>query len=164
MNAMQLPDLAPDICFDPLRQTEEDFAFSFAVKRAALGPYIIQRWGWNENEQRRLHRDRLSTKLVFVIQRGKHRIGTISLMRVEDYLRFGEFYLWPDEQGSGLGTRILEHCLAFADNQGLAVRLEYLKWNPVGRLYQRHGFSITGESDIHWFAERPVAGKPDIRR
>jgi hypothetical protein len=35
------------------------------------------------------------------------------------------------------------------------VRREYLKWNPVGSLYLRHGFVRTHEADIHFFLERP---------
>src|SRR5215213_629953 len=47
-----------------------------------------------------------------------------------------------------LGTKTLQHCLALTDEACLPVRLEYLKWNPVGTLYKRHGFRTIGESDI----------------
>ena len=151
---MQLPDLPPDIAFYQLAKSDGDFTFSFAVKRAALGPYIIERWGWDEQFQAQRHAERLEEKLLFAIERTGQRIGTVSLMSVDDHLRFGEFYLWPDQQRKGTGTRILQHCMSLADRAGRALRLEYLKWNPVGRLYQRHGFKMIGESDIHWYVER----------
>jgi GNAT superfamily N-acetyltransferase len=81
-------------------------------------------------------------------------VGTVSVRRIGDHIRFGEFYLFPDYQGKGLGTRVLRHCLSLADEQGVPVRLEYLKWNPVGTLYRRHGFAVIGETGIHWFMER----------
>jgi hypothetical protein len=41
-----------------------------------------------------------------------------------------------------------------ADEAGLPVKLEYLKWNPVASLYQRYGFETTSETDVHYFAVR----------
>jgi len=80
-------------------------------------------------------------------------------MRLLDHMRFGEVYLFPDYQGKGLGTRILRHFLMLADEQLIPVRLEYLKWNPVGTLYRRHGFAVVGKTEIHWLMER-VPTKP----
>src|SRR5271168_2023121 len=54
-----------------------------------------------------------------------------------------------------LGTRILKHASAHADAVYLPVRLEYLKWNPVGRLYLRNGLRPTHETEIHVFLELP---------
>jgi GNAT superfamily N-acetyltransferase len=42
-------------------------------------------------------------------------IGTVSVVRHDDHIRFGEFYLFPEHHGKGLGTRVLQHCLIFAD-------------------------------------------------
>jgi GNAT superfamily N-acetyltransferase len=151
---MQLPALAPDVEFQRLPET-----FSFAVKRAALGPYIVERWGWDEAVQRGIHEARLAEKPFFEIRRAGEAVGTVSVLRHADHIRFGEFYLWPAQQGQGLGTRILRHCLSLADTQALPVRLEYLKWNPVGSLYRRHGFVVIGESEIHWFMERQPSAK-----
>jgi GNAT superfamily N-acetyltransferase len=125
---MHVPDLPPDLRFPSLPQDEEAFRYSFEVKRAAMGPYIVAHWGWDEALQLRLHGE-----------------------------RFGEFYLLPAYQRRGIGSGIIEHCLALADAQGSPVRLEYLKWNPVGALYRRHGFVTIGETEIHWLMERPAA-------
>jgi GNAT superfamily N-acetyltransferase len=156
---MQLPALPPDIEFGWLPETAEGFRFSFEVKRAALGPCIRERWGWDEGVQRRIHEARLAEKPFFEIRRAGEAVGTVSVLQQADHIRFGEFYLWPAQQGQGLGTRILRHCLSLADAQALPVRLEYLKWNPVGSLYRRHGFVVIGESEIHWFMERQASAK-----
>jgi GNAT superfamily N-acetyltransferase len=152
---MQLPDLLPDVRFRLLPQSEEALRCAFEAKRAALGPYIVERWGWDEARQMQWHHARFGEKPFFKIVRDGRDVGTVSVMRLGDHIRFGEFYLFPDEQGKGLGSRVLRHCLSLADEQGLPVRLEYLKWNPVGTLYRRHGFVPVRETDIHWFMERP---------
>jgi hypothetical protein len=49
---------------------------------------------------------------------------------------------------------ILSDFLKECDRTKRPVRLEYLKWNPVGSLYKRHGFEIVAENDIHYFMVR----------
>jgi GNAT superfamily N-acetyltransferase len=151
---MHLPDLLPDVQFHVLPRDEEALRYSFEAKRAALGPYIADRWGWDEAFQIQTHQAHFGEKPFFKIVHGGRGAGTVSCMRLGDHIRFGEFYLFPECQGKGLGTRVLQHCLSLADGQGVPVRLEHLKWNPVGRLYRRHGFAVVGETEIHWFMER----------
>jgi GNAT superfamily N-acetyltransferase len=151
---MDLPKLSPDIQFELMPRTDDAFQFSLDAKQAALGPYIVERWGWDDEFQRGVHRARFNEKPFFKILYQGRPIGTVSVMRASDQIRFGEFYLFPDYQGQGLGTRILRHCLSVADQLGVSVRLEYLKWNPVGSLYLRHDFRVIGETEIHWLMER----------
>lgn len=161
MSDRHLPELPPDIRFELLPGSEAAFEFSFAVKKQALGPHILKRWPWDEDYQRQIHRLRLAEKPFFAIHRNDVAVGTLSWLAASDHFRFGEFYL--QHQGSGLGTRILTHALSLADAAGLPVRLEYLKWNPVGSLYRRNGFRPIGETDIHVFMQRPPAVTPKIR-
>ena len=151
---MHTPDLPPDLHFATLPHDEDALRYSFEAKRAAMGPYILARWRWDEAVQLRLHRERFAEKPFFKIVWRGQAIGTVSLMRLADCVRFGEFYLFPAHQRRGIGSAILSHCLALADAEGMPVRLEYLKWNPVGTLYRRLGFSVIGETDIHWLMER----------
>ncbi len=155
---MQIPDLPPDLTFPRLGAAAGDVDFAFEAKRAAMGPYIVQRWGWDEALQRDLHHQRYREKPFFEIRRGGDRLGTLSFLLFADHVRFGEFYLFPVFQRQGTGSVVLAHCLALADHLGLPVRLEHLLWNPVGSLYRRHGFVETGRSDIHCFMERRRPG------
>jgi GNAT superfamily N-acetyltransferase len=154
---MHIPSLLPDLHFPALPHEEDALRYSFEAKRMAMGPYIVAHWGWDEALQLRLHRERFAEKPFFRIVWRSEDIGTVSLMRMADHVRFGEFYLFPAYQCRGIGGAILRHCLALADSQGISVRLEYLKWNPVGTLYRRHGFAVVGETEIHWLMERPAA-------
>jgi len=153
---LHLPDLPPDVRFAALPRDERAFAYTFDVKCAAMRPCIEARWGWDKALQRRLHRERFEEKPFTRIAWRERAVGTVSLMRLVSHVRFGEFYLYPEFQRLGLGHRILRHCLELCDATSLPVRLEYLKWNPVGSLYRRHGFVVTGETEIHWLMERPL--------
>src|SRR3712207_1193775 len=139
---MDIPELPPDISFEPLPHIPEARDFAFEVKRAAMGPHIMVRWGWDEAFQRNFHEKRFrDTPFSRIVHNGQ-AVGTITLTALADHLHLDEFYLLPAHQGRGLGTRILNHCLAIADTRGMPLRLRYLKWNPVGLLYRRDGFSM----------------------
>lgn len=149
-----IPPLKPDIEFSLLPNTEEAFRATFEIKRDAMAQHVIKHWGWDEDVQSRVHRKHFEAKPFFQIDRKDVCVGIVSFLPSIDHVRFGEFYVLSQYRGNGLGTRILKHCLSFADEIGLPVRLEYLKWNPVGNLYLRHGFSVVGENDIHYFMQR----------
>lgn len=136
------------------KATEEDFNFAFEAKKQAMGPHIISKWGWDENYQLTTHKQRWDEKPWFVIMGDKQRIGTISIHNKENKVRFGEFYLLDQFRNKGIGSSILKKFLRECDQDNKTVILEYLKWNPVGSLYKRSGFKVTGENEIHYFMSR----------
>jgi GNAT superfamily N-acetyltransferase len=136
----------------PARADECDFAFE--VKRDAMGDHIRARWQWDEEFQRNHHAKQWREKPWFIICTEADAIGTVSLQWSASHLQFGEFYLLGVARGQGTGSAVLREVLLEADDRKLETRLEYLKWNPVGRLYARHGFQVVSESEIHFFAVR----------
>lgn len=138
---------------------ESDFEFSFEAKCQALGPHVSARWEWDEAYQIELHRKRWSERPWSIIDLNGESIGTVSINRTEEHLQFGEFYLLPSFQRRGIGTQVLLSVVKEADRHALPVKLEYLKWNPVGSLYKRHGFEVVAENDIHYFLVREPNGR-----
>ena len=135
--------------------TEDDYDFCFEVKTAAMRPHIEPHWGWDEAVQASIHREHWNDRPWSLILLEGDKIGTVSIYdRRADTVRFGEFYLFPDFQRKGIGSYILGEFLADCDARGYTVELEYLKWNPVGSLYKRHGFVTYDENDIHYFLRR----------
>ena len=119
-----------------------------------MGPHIAARWTWDEEYQLSIHRQRWNEKPWFIVMLDGKRIGTVSIHEQTEYVRFGEFYLVKEFRRRGLGSMILANFLESCDRSRRIVRLEYLKWNPVGSLYQRHGFKIVSENEIHYFMVR----------
>ncbi|WCS23805.1 GNAT family N-acetyltransferase [Methylobacterium sp. NMS14P] len=154
---MELPSLPPDLSFPRLGNNADDINFAFQAKRSALGPHIAARWGWDEALQRRVHEERYAAKPFFAIQHIGQRIGTISIEILPTHMRLGEFYLLPMFQGKGRGGSILQHFIGLAEVRNIPIRLKYLYWNPVGRLYRRFGFVELTRSEAHCFMERPPA-------
>jgi RimJ/RimL family protein N-acetyltransferase len=134
--------------------TERDFSFAFAVKKEAMGPHIESKWGWDNEYQLSVHRERWVEKPWYIVLSDDEPIGTVSIADVDDGKRFGEFYLKNSFRNKGMGTKILNEFLEECDRNSQTVILEYLKWSPVGSLYKRHGFQVTGENEIHYFMAR----------
>ncbi|PIF73494.1 acetyltransferase (GNAT) family protein [Variovorax sp. 54] len=137
---------------------DSDVEFAFDAKRQALGPYVAARWGWDDDFQRNLHLSRWQERPWSIILKGATPVGTIATWEVDGHRRIGEFYVLPAFQRAGIGSAVLRHVLEQADRDNQAVRLEHLKWNPVGELYARHGFVHESANDTHCFLVRwPVA-------
>ena len=141
-----------------------DAAFAFAVKRAALGKYVAQVWGWDEAVQQAHHAADWANHPPDLVELDDVLIGTLEVVQHPDHVYIGELYLLPEYQRRGIGSELLRRVLSRADAAGLPARLQFLKVNPVRALYERHGFQITGESTTHYFAERspillPRAGR-----
>lgn len=137
---------------------QSDFGFAFAAKKDAMGPYITFRWGWDEDYQLSVHKLRWTEKPWFVVMLDDAAIGTVSIHEQPEFVRFGEFYLLSAFRGRGLGSMILGDFCLECDQSKRSARLEYLKWNPVGSLYKRHGFERISEDEIHYFMERQPRG------
>ena len=145
---------------EPMEKSEENFEFALAMKKEALGPYIIPRWGWDEERQRKMHAERWATGCFSSIVLDGEAIGTVSTDDMGDHLVLAEFYIRPRFHRQGIGTRILGIVLADAESHGLTTRLHCLKWNPARSLYERHGFTTIGETETHFLMERPAATRP----
>jgi ribosomal protein S18 acetylase RimI-like enzyme len=84
-------------------------------------------------------------------------IGTFDVVKHADHIHLGEFYLLPQFQGQGIGTVLLQRVLDEATAEGLPVRLEVLKNNPVQSLYKRHRFVVSGQREHHFLMERAAS-------
>ena len=133
---------------------EADYEFAFDAKRQALGPYVEARWGWDDAFQRTLHRQCWTERPWSVIMLGGQRVGTVAITRTLTHFQFDEFYLLPRFQKQGIGSEVLKNILQQADAARLPVKLQHLKWNPVGSLYRRHGFVVVDENDTHYLLVR----------
>jgi GNAT superfamily N-acetyltransferase len=134
--------------------TESDRGFAYEVKRAALGPYVEQVWGWDEPLQQTFQARSWEAGRPDIIVLDGEDAGTVQFVRRQaDYL-LGEFYLLPRYHRRGVGARLLRQMLDRADAEGVGVALQVIKINPARNLYERHGFRVVGETATHFLMER----------
>jgi GNAT superfamily N-acetyltransferase len=132
--------------------------FSYQVKNAAEGGYIISMFGWDEDVQRDFHARAWRQQKPDVITYDGKLIGTIARIETEDCIEIGQFFILPEYQNKGIGTYLLKGILDKADRLGKNVTLKFLKNNPVESLYAGHGFRVVDSDEILYYMERKPGG------
>jgi ribosomal protein S18 acetylase RimI-like enzyme len=139
------------------RATARDSEFAYQAKKATLGEYVRQVWGWDEDEQQRLHQRRFASLAFQIIVAAGVDAGILALVYEPDCLRVTQLLVLPEYQGRGVGQTCMEHVFEDAAKRMLPVRLQVLKINERAlRFYRRLGFQDTGADDIHIQMERPA--------
>ncbi len=137
------------------KATAADSEFAYQTKKTALGRYIEQVWGWDEEEQRRLHDDRFARREYQVIQTSGTDVGILVGERLPDHIAVYQLFVLPEHQGKGIGTACMERILADAAGTKLPVRLDVLKVNQQAlQFYRSLGFRSIGETETHIQMER----------
>jgi ribosomal protein S18 acetylase RimI-like enzyme len=134
--------------------TDDDRGFAYEVKRAALGPYVEQVWGWDEPLQQDFHARAWEARRPDIIVLDGEDAGTVQFIRRDADYHLAEFYLLPRYQRRGVGSKLMRRMLGRADAEGVPVTLQVIKINPAQNLYGRHGFRVTGETATHFLMER----------
>ena len=139
------------------RATPSDSEFAFQTKKAAFKQYVEQVWGWDEEEQRRLHSRRFSSQEFSVIQLSGVDVGIMAIGKEPDYVNLNQIFILPEYQRKGIGMACTKRVIDDAAADGLSVRLRVLKVNKRAMaFFQKLGFKKIGESDTHIQMERPL--------
>lgn len=131
--------------------TENDYEFIYRAKKEAYQKYVEQYYGkWEEEQQKEYFKAFIKKykEGTHIISLNGSDIGFYNEVVVEDKYEIGNICIAPEYQNKGLGTAILKELLK--KNTDKSVTLQYFKSNPVGRLYERLGFKIIGETEYHY--------------
>ena len=80
---------------------------------------------------------------IFFAKRGNSIVGTAALLRKSDAVfELGKMAVAPSARGSGIGTRLLEHCIQFARQRSIEKLILYsnTRLEAAIHLYQKFGF------------------------
>lgn len=139
------------------KATRRDSEFAYQTKKAAFREYVEKVWGWDEQEQRRLHERRFASQEFYVIQASGVDVGILAIVHQPECLRVNQLYILPEHQNRRIGDACMEHIIRDASALKLPVRLQVLKVNNRAiSFYQRHEFRSTGETETHILMERPA--------
>jgi ribosomal protein S18 acetylase RimI-like enzyme len=139
------------------KATADDREFAYRTKKAAFGQYVEQVWGWDEEEQRRLHAKRYELQEYNVIQLSGVDVGIVAIVREPDCLKLKQIFVLPEYQGKGIGTACTKRVIEEAAASEIPVRLQVLKVNSRAiAFFQRLGFQSVREDDTHLMMERPL--------
>ena len=128
---------------------KSDFETVYEIKKNALGKYIEETWGWDEEQQRKFHEDEINTEPIQIIETDNKPLGTICIIKEKDAVRITRLYIIDTYQSKGIGTEIIKQIIS--ENSGNYIRLGVLKVNNRARiLYEKLGFKICSEENEHY--------------
>jgi GNAT superfamily N-acetyltransferase len=134
--------------------TEKDGNLLWDLHRVTLKPYVEQIWGWDEDFQRRYFWEHFSPENSQVIIYEGVDAGVMTVEESPLGYILSNIELYPQFQGQGIGTSLINDLILKADQHGLPVSLRVLKINPARQLYLRLGFSIIGETETHYWMRK----------
>ena len=132
------------------KASEEDYNFIYQVKKEAYQSYVEINFGsWDEEKQKEYFKSFIDAcKEAYIITFEGNDIGFYNGRLSENEYEIGNICIVPAYQNRGIGTNILKDIIA--QNYGKEITLQYFKQNPAGRLYERLGFRIAGETAYHY--------------
>jgi GNAT superfamily N-acetyltransferase len=138
--------------------TPEDFLFLRNLHRLTMKPYVTAIWGWNEEQQEQLLRERFAPEKFKIIQIENVDVGILQVEERPAEVFLGNIQLLPEVQGKGLGARIVTDVIARANSLRQPVSLTVLRPNPAKRLYERLRFVTIAEDEVRFYMWRDFAG------
>ncbi|MBX3117511.1 MAG: GNAT family N-acetyltransferase [Fimbriimonadaceae bacterium] len=135
----------------------------YELKKAAFKEYIEQVWGWDEEEQWKLHLRRFAEQDFFLVSRASADVGYYSTTIECSCIKLHQMFIHPDCQSQGIGAWVIERLMKQAQESSAPIRLSVLKVNPRAKeFYLRAGFEPCGESETHDLLEwsLPVDNSP----
>lgn len=119
-----------------------DSDFLYQVKKQVLRGYVEKIWGWDEAVQLQYHAENYHPEQTHIILVNGENAGTVEIQEKEDAVFLCSLYLLPPFQGKGIGTAIVQQCMAAAQQQHKKLTLEVLQSNTRARqLYERLGLT-----------------------
>ena len=93
-----------------------------------------------------------------IVTRGE-TIGRMYVDTTSREVRLMDVTLLPEHRNHGLGSRLMERLLAYADGLGRQASLHVEPFNPAKRMYERLGFRVVETRGLYEFMERPPAAR-----
>jgi ribosomal protein S18 acetylase RimI-like enzyme len=81
-------------------------------------------------------------------------IGRLMIYREKDSVRLVDISLLAEHRGQGIGGELIGALIEQCTRDGATLRLQVLQTNPARQLYERLGFTRTGEDAMYIDMER----------
>jgi ribosomal protein S18 acetylase RimI-like enzyme len=161
-NSDRMHDLPMTISLRPYRADDQEFLFRLY---ASTRIHEIASFGWPAAQQEMFLRmqfdaQRRSYESAYpeaehqIIEWAGEPIGRIMVLREKDFMLLVDIALFTEHRGLGIGEQLIRELIQQCSRDRIPLRLQVLKTNPALRLYERLGFTRTGEDQIYIQMER----------
>jgi ribosomal protein S18 acetylase RimI-like enzyme len=138
----------------------DDQAFLFQLY-AGTRLHEVAAFGWSPAQQEAFFRMQFNAQQRWyqmsypeadhqiILNEEQQPIGRMLVSRGQDAFMLVDIALLPEYRGHGIGMELLQKLIAQARAAGKPVRLQVMRTNPAMHLYERLGFTKTGEDQMY---------------
>lgn len=134
--------------------TNNDYEFLYLLNKITMKKYVEKIWGWEDDAQQKIFRDKFSTKKHKIIIQNNIDIGNISVSIDNEEMFIEIIEIMPEYQNKGIGSKIINQIINYSKSKELCkVIFQVLIINPAKRLYDKLGFLTINETETHYVME-----------
>jgi len=137
------------MCLEVIKATEADKGFLLVLRKLTMVKHL-ENAGLYLTDEEHVFRVNDSFECSHLITASGIQVGALKFRELDSKIEVMQIQIHPESQGKGLGKKVMEQVIEQSKNKQKIIELTVLKANPAKSLYQRLGFSITGE-DEHEF-------------
>lgn len=137
------------------REAEDsDHVFLRELHHAAYRDVVTRQFGkWVESDQDAWFEQKLGSPIK-VIELDGVPVGAVAVYDAADHVFLAELQIAPEFQNRGIGSAVLRAEIERTATLARPIRLRVLLQNRALALYQRHGFTVTGQTETHYLMAR----------
>ena len=150
------------ISLRPFRPDDQEFLFELY---ASTRLHEIAGFGWPAGQQEMFLRMQFNAQYRSyeaaygqaehqIVELDGKPVGRIMVLWQKDFALLVDIALLAGHRGKAIGGDLLRELIQKCTSAGVPLRLQVLKTNPALRLYERLGFSRTGEDQMYIQMER----------
>ncbi len=120
-----------------------DLEILVAIRVAAMKESLENIGRFDPERARKRFAETFAPDKITKIIRGADTIGFYMLSPKEDHLWLDHFYIKPEFQGCGTGSKVMTRIIKQARELSLPLKLCALKESKANNFYKNHGFTVT---------------------
>lgn len=127
--------------------SDKDRAFFIRCHHIAYRHTIEQMFDWDAAQQDGIASAKFDAPGTNVIWCKDAQVGVVGIQMEETHLWLRDLFLLPEYQCQGSGSSVIQKVQCQAVQLERQVRLRTLR---AKAFYERHGFRVAGQNDLHW--------------
>jgi ribosomal protein S18 acetylase RimI-like enzyme len=155
--AMEEPSGEPT-AFDLRPARMSDYGFVESLYLQTMQPLLVQLGAWDQDEVIARFKQHLRVKEVQIIAMNGEDAGFLQVVESAADITLAQIHLRAAFRRLGIGTRLILELLDRARASHRPVVLSVVRNNPALALYQRLGFTVTGEDETKFHMRWLPAG------
>ncbi|MGO2401922.1 MAG: GNAT family N-acetyltransferase [Mesonia sp.] len=111
------------------KASDSDLELTYRIKCNSIKPYVKRIWGWDEEYQRAIHKQKFVASETQLIKYNGKEIGLIIVKESANEIFLQNILIEKNLQNMGIGRQIMERIMEKANFERKPIRLQVFRIN-----------------------------------